>query len=421
MISDGYARPVICVEWRAMQDPQQQAGVIGAAHPPILRTARTFIVATVLLSLAFIGGACGRGIFKPASSSSSSSVATPTPTPGAGKFTYLTNFNDGKVSMFSRHTGSGLLGTPSQIKAGKVGGPFGLAVAPAANALYVANSADAQIHEFGIGSNGKLSALGSGVIAAGKMPTMIAVTPSGGFAYATNFSGSISGYTINSGSGALGANGTTTNSVTQPFGAVATDSFLYVSDQKSGFGVVLSYAINTDGSLAVPPKSLPSLGFVGASTPGPMIIDPTRAFVFVSDVAQGVVSVFSTSGGPLKYVSSKTTSAAGTPALGLAYVTTRGGNFLYVANQNAGSITVFQFNSAAGTLAVVNAVNGLNQPTGLAIDPSGSFLYSANQGDGTIAEFSLNQTTGALTSIGSVNSENPANPSSSPEFVLIAQ
>src|SRR6266436_4437647 len=192
MISDGYACPVICVEWRAMQDPEQHAGVVGAAQRQSFRTARTVIVAMVLCSLALIGGACGRGIFPRASSSSSSSDATPTPTTGSGKFTYLTNFNDGKVSMFSRHTGSGLLGTPSQIKAGKVGGPFGLAVAPAANALYVANSADAQIHEFGISSTGKLSALGSGAIAAGKTPTMIAVTPSGGFAYATDFSGSIS-------------------------------------------------------------------------------------------------------------------------------------------------------------------------------------------------------------------------------------
>jgi 6-phosphogluconolactonase (cycloisomerase 2 family) len=367
--------------------------------------------------MAAAGGACGRSVFPKVTANP---AATSTPTPGVGAFVYLTNFNDAKVSKFSRNRTTGALGTPATVKTGAIQGPLGLAVAPSGNALYAANAADNAVHEFGINStSGALSPIGSGVIVAGTAPRQVAITPSGSFAYASNFlGGSISEYSANTATGALAANGAVTNGVTQPYGAIATDSFLYVSD--TSLGAMLSYAINSDGTLAVPPASIASVS-VGTGTPGPMAIDPTRQFVFVSDITQGVVSVFRASGGALTFVSSAPTSAPGTPAMGLAYVTTPSNNFVYVANQTAvpNSVSIFSFNSTLGSLTLIGAVTTGSKPTGVVADPSGSFLYVTNQGDATVTQFTINPTSGGLTSPVTVNTENPANSSSGPLFIAI--
>lgn len=407
---DGAIKPVVAAKGVARRQP---------ASPWAMRAVRILPILSSILVMAALGGSCGDSIFPKVTSSP---AATTTPTPGIGAFVYLTNFNDAKVSKFSRNRTTGALGTPTTVKAGAIQGPIGLAVAPSGNALYVANAADNKLHEFGINStSGTLSPIGSGVIAAGSAPRMVAINPSGSFAYATNFlGGSISEYLVNTATGALGANGAVTFGVTQPYGAIATDSFLYVSD--TSLGAILSYAINSDGTLAVPPSSIPSVT-VGIGTPGPMAIDPTAQFVFVSDITQGVVSVFRAGGGALTFVSSAVTSAPGTPAMGLAYVTTpSSNNFVYVANQTAvpNSVSIFSFNSTLGTLTLLGAVTTGSKPTGVAANPSGNFLYVTNQGDGTVTQFTINPTSGALTLPVTVNTENPANPTSAPLFIAIA-
>jgi 6-phosphogluconolactonase (cycloisomerase 2 family) len=395
------------------------AGGSPATAPWAIWALRILPILSSILVLAAIGGSCGRSIFPKVTANP---AATSTPTPGVGAFVYLTNFNDAKVSKFSRNRTTGALGTPATVKTGAIQGPIGLAVGLSGNALYVANAADNEVHEFGINStSGALSPIGSGVIAAGTAPRQVAITPSGSFAYAGNFlGGSISEYSANTATGALAANGVVTNGVTQPYGAIATDSFLYVSD--TSLGAMLSYAINSDGTLAVPPGSIASVS-VGTGTPGPMAIDPTRQFVFVSDITQGVVSVFRASGGALTFVSSVATSAPGTPAMGLAYVTTpSSNNFVYVANQTAvpNSVSIFSFNSTLGTLTLIGAGTTGSKPTAVVAEPSGSFLYVTNQGDATVTQFTINPTSGALTSPVTVNTENPANSSSGPLFIAIA-
>ena len=50
---------------------------------------------------------------------------TATPTSGAGALAFVTNFNDGKVSSFTRNTSTGVLKRTGQVKAGAKTGPRG--------------------------------------------------------------------------------------------------------------------------------------------------------------------------------------------------------------------------------------------------------------------------------------------------------
>jgi 6-phosphogluconolactonase len=391
-------------------------------HPaPRLWAAAT--VARMLPSLwgvvlmAVMGGACGRSIFP----SATSSAATATATPGTGAFLYVSN-NDGKVAEFKRATLTGILTFVGTVNGGAASGPFGIAAAPTGNFIYVANTTGG-IHQYSFNRHtGKLAVIGGGTIAAGNAPRWVAVNPAGTFAYATNFGGaSISPYTINAATGALSANGSAVGGpLASPYADVADDSFLFVSDRANS-GTIISYPINADGSLGA--STFTSTVFAGTGMPGPLIIDPSDQFIYVTDVVNGTVSLLSGVGtGALTLVQVYPTSSPGTPAVGLALAAPSGGNeFLYVANQTAGTISLYVVTPTTGALTLPSvATFGLNTPTGLAVDPSGGFLYVTNQSTGTIATFAIDATTGALTAVGSPLATEPSNPNSKPLFIAIA-
>ena len=73
---------------------------------------------------------------------------TATPTAGTGALAFVTNFNDGKVSSFTRNTKTGALKRTGQVTAGAKKGPRGVIAAPSGSFLYVANINDDNIYEF---------------------------------------------------------------------------------------------------------------------------------------------------------------------------------------------------------------------------------------------------------------------------------
>ncbi len=72
------------------------------------------------------------------------------------------------------------------------------------------------------------------------------------------------------------------------------------------------------------------------------------------------------------------------------------GKFLYVANQNDNTVSVYTINGD-GTLASAGTVTAGNEPESVAVDPTGKFAYVANLANATISMFTVNPSTGALT------------------------
>jgi 6-phosphogluconolactonase (cycloisomerase 2 family) len=377
------------------------------------RSSRRMLAKAIACALiALSAGACGRGLFSSSSSSSSGAASGA----GTARSVYVTNFADGTVSSLSRNGTSGALTNPAPIAAGSSSGPVGLAVTPSHTALYAANAADKLIEEFTLSSNGNPSPLNT--IATGTNPRQPVVTNSGKFAYSINSGGSISEYTVDATSGVLAANSTasTTSGLTLPISGVATNSFLYVTDQ--GAGVALTFKINSNGTLAAGPASTASLG-----VPNQILIDPNGTWVFVSDATAGKVSLLKVSGSGLNFINSVPTSAPGTAEAGLAYLKIGSNIFIYCADQAANSVSVFLFDPSTQTLTLTSSMGSLNAPMGLAVSPTTAnhFLYVANSGDGTITQFSIDSTTGALTNVGSVATENPANAASESNSILITK
>jgi 6-phosphogluconolactonase len=74
------------------------------------------------------------------------------------------------------------------------------------------------------------------------------------------------------------------------------------------------------------------------------------------------------------------------------------GRFLYVSNRGDDSIVVFSVDSASGKLSYVDrTATGGKTPRTFAIDPAGKWLFAANQGSNTINLFKVNPESGRLT------------------------
>jgi 6-phosphogluconolactonase (cycloisomerase 2 family) len=383
--------------------------------------------ATMVL-MVILWDACGGGLFPTVTSSSSATGGTGTPTPGSGSFFYVTNFAAGNVGAYRRNATTGALSLIGTVPAGPVKGPVGLVTAATPTPfIYVANSAGNDVYQYSISlSGGGLTSIPNGHVAAGTAPQWVAVTPAGTFAYATNFgtnttAGSISQYTIDSTTGALTANTppTVTASILHPSGAVATDSFLYVTDQ--GNEDIVSYSISGTGTLQLP--STISLGVGGA--PGPVIIDASTLFAYATDTNLGLVYAFQITNSGLSLINSYSSIAEGVNAsMGLTTVITSQQNeYLYVANEASDSITEFQVANLVGTLTQIATYSGaeLDSPTGVAAttdqNTDNAFLYVTNQGNGTITFYSIDSATGALALSGTLNI---GNGTTQPMFPLIA-
>ena len=83
------------------------------------------------------------------------------------------------------------------------------------------------------------------------------------------------------------------------------------------------------------------------------------------------------------------------------------GRHVYVINEMASTITVFDFDSSRGTFSALETVHTRPDPkkpnnstAEVAVHPSGRFVYGSNRGDDTIAIFQVAAASGKLTPIG---------------------
>lgn len=85
----------------------------------------------------------------------------------------------------------------------------------------------------------------------------------------------------------------------------------------------------------------------------------------------------------------------------------RDGRFLYSADEESSTITVWYWDAEQGTLAPIQQIStrpagytGISIPAHVAVHPSGNAVYVNNRGVGTLAGFAIDRTTGRVTPIG---------------------
>ena len=134
------------------------------ARPTALKNIARLIPAVVIIAATLFMLSCGHGGFLSVDNNGS---ATATPTPGTGSLAFVTNYNDGKVSSFTRNTTTGALKHTGQVTAGAKKGPRGVVASPDGSFLYVANISDDNIYEYSINHQRDADAAVAGAVSNG--------------------------------------------------------------------------------------------------------------------------------------------------------------------------------------------------------------------------------------------------------------
>jgi len=276
-----------------------------------------------------------------------------------GKYLYGTNLaSTGSKGINVYQVGAS--GVLSAIKTGTFNAganPTGIAVTPNGNYCYVTNQGSTNgingISAYTIGSNGALTAIGSGTFTTGPSPIGIAISPNGNYLYITNYSSvgtnGISAFTISS-DGSLSAitSGTFTTGVNPIAVAVSPNgSYLYVTNHGStGTNGISVFSIGSDGALT----AVTTGTFATGLRPYGVVVTPNSSYVYLvnygSTGTNGISAYSIGSGGALTAITSGTFSAGTTP-FGIAVSTS--GAYLYATNSgSAGANAISAYTIGAG-------------------------------------------------------------------------
>jgi 6-phosphogluconolactonase len=245
-----------------------------------------------------------------------------------GTFVFATN-NGGiaqTVSQYTVNQSTGVLTANGTAPTGVR--PFGIAVDPAGNCAYVANTGDPSVSEYGITGTGTLSfgaKASVGSPSEGPGPELVAVQD--------NPSATFAGETV-----------------------YVTDDNLGVVHQLPVFERLIGVSCETGDVADISAKGK-AFGIA---------LHPKGTFLFTGNSSSNSISVFSVaSTGQLTFKSQQTTNAKGVLSLSVELQ----GKFLYAANFDDGTVAQYSINQSTGALTpiapgIVNTENPANSGSG---------------------------------------------------------
>ncbi len=137
-------------------------------------------------------------------------------------------------------------------------------------------------------------------------------------------------------------------------------------------------------------------------------LDAANRFAFVADLGADKVMIYRFDPAKGTLTPNDPPSVAIEPGSGPRHFAFHpSGNFAYVINELASTITALAYDAARGTLKPIGTVStlprdfqGENTTAEVRVHPSGKFVYGSNRGHDSIAMFAVDPATGTLTPMG---------------------
>jgi 6-phosphogluconolactonase (cycloisomerase 2 family) len=278
---------------------------------------------------------------------------------------------------------------------------------------YVLSYSDATISMYGADScSGALTALTPATVSTGVdngfNAEEMAIDPTGKFLYVANLgsnatdAATVSMFTINPTTGMLTAN--TPAQVPTGFfpqGIAASSNFVYTAN--SDDNSVSMFTINTGSGVltALTPSEMivPPICTSCSleSSPDFVTVGPSGQFLYVTDQDNGSISTFA--------INAQTGALTPTNPAGIVagidpwkVTFDPTGKFAYVADEDANRVWMFTVDATSGTLTpnATPLMNAGNSPAYMAVHPSGKFAYVVNRLDGTVSMYSIDAASGIL-------------------------
>ncbi len=291
---------------------------------------------------------------------------------------------------------------------------------------YVANSGDDTVSIYAVNATtGQLRH--NGYAATGALPRSVAVDPSGKFVYVANSAGNggVSAYVIETTTGGLTPIDADDNVADiQPFPAgIApwsvtlhpTGRFAYVANISSAS--VSAYTLDGTTGALTPIDADGGLAgiqnFPTGSQPHSVVVDPSGEFAYVANFAAASVSAYTihVTTGVLTPIDAdggmggiQNFPTGGQPTSVTVHPSAK---YAYVVSQALASISAYTIHATTFALTEIDqngAIAGTTVPTGsgprsVTVDPTGKFAYVANAGAGSVSAYTVGAATGALTPI----------------------
>ncbi|HEY2497355.1 MAG TPA: beta-propeller fold lactonase family protein [Candidatus Angelobacter sp.] len=276
---------------------------------------------------------------------------------------------------------------------------------------YVVGQGTNEVFEFQVHNSGALAPLGTPNFAVGSNPSAVTAHTSGDFLYIADFAGNdVTLLDINAGNGNLSVPVSTSivvpvnppNVFATGAGPIAlamspTTPFLYAADQTSGDITAFTVDPGT-GSLGAVAGS-PFL-ITPASNPQSLAISPQGNLLFTANPTQGTVAAFViNSNGALAAVAGSpfSTGVGSTPN---SIAVEHSGRFLYVADTAHNAVLGFAIQSNGTLTPISGSPFGTGAaPSGIGIDPQGALLFVANAGSNDVSAYAIDSSSGALGAI----------------------
>ncbi len=335
------------------------------------------------------------------------------PTTGTGNTAYLTLPNQGSILQLHIDGATGAVAVQNSTPGYQGITPYGLALAPNKNFLYVANSQSNNISTFSIASDGILTSVTT-TSDGGSGPHEALIDPSGQYLLVTNsgLPGSVSVFSLDSSTGALAAvsgspfyaNDSPDEIVMPPAG-----NFVYVSNPSSGMvtGYTFDTSLTSCGYILCQLSGSPFFSGSGASA---LAVDNSGQFLYAANTSAsnpssdviGNISGFSinANGGLQSMTGSPFTPSIGTGPSTLVAVPNS--SFLYATTPGSSySIWAFEIDSANGQLTVANQ-SPFSQTAGgqfALIDTNGDYFFIGSEESNEIAAYTFDSNTGQPTAV----------------------
>jgi 6-phosphogluconolactonase len=253
-------------------------------------------------------------------------------------------------------------------------------------------------------------------------PSFLAVHPSKKFLYSVNedastagkTGGAVSAFAVDPKTGALTLLNQESTKGAGPCHLVVDRTGKAVISANYGGGSVCAMPIGADGKVGPASTFIQHKGEVAdrARQGGPHAhsanIDASNKYAFVADLGLDRIFVYKLDPETATLVPNDPPSAKLAPKSGPRHFAFHpGGEYAYVINEIANTVTAFKYDAAKGTLQEIQTVTtlpadfkGTSNTAEVQVHPSGKFVYGSNRGHDSIASFAVDQASGKLTPTG---------------------
>ena len=252
-----------------------------------------------------------------------------------------------------------------------------------------------------------------------KNPTFLVVAPGGNFLYAVSEvdavggkpTGAVNAFALDARTGKLTPLNQQTSGGSGPCHIAVDTSGKCLLVANYGGGSIAALPIHADGSLG---EATTTMQHDGSSVntnrqAGPhahfILPSPDNRFTLDCDLGLDKIFINHLDASAAKLTPGDPPFATVAPGSGPRHlVFSADGKFVYVINEMAGTITVFNYAATSAAMSEVQTIStlpkdfsGYNTTAEIALHPKGKFLYASNRGHDSIAVFAVDRKTGRLT------------------------